>query len=116
MESAEVNFSIAGIAGVNAAIVLSLIIRRVETAREAGTDRHNGRYWVRTSMDAISESIPFMSVAAVRTAVRKLRESGLVDVKNFNSHPYDHTKWYALTDKAEALIKASACRPENVIH
>lgn len=116
MESLEVNFEVAKIAGVNAALVLSLIGRRTETVTPDGIHYNHGRIWMRASMEAISERIPFLSVAAVRTALRKLKEAGLITVENFNATPYDHTKWYTLTGKAEELIKSSACRPENVIH
>lgn len=116
MESLEVNFEIAEIVGVNAAIVLDLIGRRTETVTPDGIHYNHGRIWMRASMEAISERIPFLSVAAVRTAIRKLKESGLITVENFNATRLDHTKWYALTGKAEELIKSSACRSENVIH
>lgn len=116
MESLEVNFEIAKIAGVNAAIVLSLIARRTETATTDGSHYQAGRVWMRSSMKNISERIPFLSVAAVRTSIRKLKETRLITVKNLNATPYDHTKWYTLTEKAEELINPSACRPKNVIH
>lgn len=116
MESLEVNFEIAKIAGVNAALVLGLISRRTGTVTPDGIFCDQDSVWVRASMANISERIPFLSVAAVRTALRKLKEAGLITVENFNATPYDHTKWYALTEKAKELINPSACRPENVIH
>lgn len=116
MESLEVNFEIAEIVGVNAALVLGLIGRRTETVTPDGIHYDHGRIWMRAAMEAISGRIPFLSVAAVRTAVRKLKEAGLITVENFNATRLDHTKWYALTGKAEELIKSSACRSENVIH
>lgn len=116
MESLEVNFEIAEIVGVNAALVLDLISRRTETVTPGGIHYNHGRIWMRASMEAISERIPFLSVAAVRTAIRKLKEAGLITVENFNATRLDHTKWYTLTEKAEELIKSSACRSENVIH
>lgn len=116
MESLEVNFEIAKIAGVNAALVLDLIDRRTETVTLDGIFYDQDRVWMRASMEAISERIPFLSVAAVRTAIRKLKEAGLITVENLNATPYDHTKWYTLTEKAEELINSSARRPENVIY
>lgn len=116
MESLEVNFEVAKVAGVNAALVLGLIGRRTETVTPDGIFYDQDRVWMRASMEAISERIPFMSVAAVRTAIRKLKETGLITVENFNATRLDHTKWYTLTEKAEELIKPSACHPENVIH
>lgn len=111
MESLEVNFEVAKIAGVNAALVLGLIGRRTETVTPAGIYYDQDRVWVRASMEDMSERIPFLSVAAVRTAIRKLKEAGLITVENLNATRLDHTKWYALTEKAEELIKSSACRP-----
>lgn len=102
--------------GVNAALVLSLISPRTETVTMDGIFYDQDRVWMRASMEDISERIPFLSVAAVRTALRKLKEAGLITVENFNATPYDHTRWYSLTENAEKLIKSSACRPENAIH
>lgn len=116
MESLEINFKVAEIAGVNAALILDLIARRAETVTPDGVYYDHGRVWMRASMEAISERVPFLSVAAVRTAIRKLKEAGLITVENFNATRLDHTKWYTLTEKAEELIKSSACRLENVIH
>ena len=111
METLEINFEIAGIVGVNAALVLSLISRRTETVTPDGIYCNHGRIWMRASMEAISERIPFLSVSAIRTAIRKLKEAGLITVENFNETRLDHTKWYTLTEKAEELINPSACRP-----
>lgn len=103
MESLEVNFEIAESVGVNAALVLDLISRRTETVTPGGIHYNHGRIWMRASMEAISERIPFLSVAAVRTAIRKLKESGLITVENFNATRLDHTKWYTLTGKQKNL-------------
>lgn len=116
MESLEINFEIAKVVGVNAALVLSLIARRTGTVTPDGIFYDKDCVWMRASMENISERIPFLSVAAVRTSLRKLKEAGLIIVENFNATPYDHTKWYTLTEKAEELIKSSACHPENVLY
>lgn len=116
MESLEVNFEIAKLVGVNAALVLSLIARRTKTATTDGIYYHDGRFWMRASMENMSERVPFLSVAAVRTAIRKLKEAGLITVANHNETRLDHTRWYTLTEKAEELIKSPACRPENVLY
>lgn len=116
MESLEVNFEVAKVVGVNAALVLNLISHRTGTVTPDGIFYDQDCVWMRASMENISERIPFLSVAAVRTAIRKLKEAGLITVENFNATRFDHTKWYTLTEKAEELIKSSACRPENMIH
>lgn len=111
MESLGINFEIAKIVGVNAALVLSLISRRTGTVTPDGIFYDQDRVWMRASMEAISERIPCLSVAAVRTAIRKLKDAGLITEANLNVTRLDHTKSYTLTEKAEELIKASACRP-----
>lgn len=116
MESLEINFKVAEIAGVNAALILDLISRRTETVTTDGVYYDYGRIWMRASMEAISERIPFLSVAAVRTAIRKLKEAGLITVENLNATRLDHTKWYTLTKKAKEIIKSPACRLGNVIY
>ena len=116
MESLEVNFEIAKIAGVNAAIVLDAIMHRIVAVKTDGIHYHHGRCWTRASMQKLAEGLPFLSIAAVRTAIRKLKEAELITVKNFNATPYDRTAWYALTEKAEEIIRSSACRPENVLY
>lgn len=116
MGSLEVNFEVAKVVGVNAALVLSLIARRTGTVSTDGIFYDKDCVWMRASMENMSERIPFLSVSAVRTALRKLKEAGLITVENFNATPYDHTKWYTLTEKAEELIKSSECRPENVLY
>lgn len=99
----EVDFEIAEIVGVNAALVLDLIGRRTGTVTPDGIRYDHGRIWMRASMEAISERIPFLSVAAVRASIRKLKEAGLIAVENFNATRLDHTKWYALTGKQKNL-------------
>lgn len=110
MGSLEVNFDIAKLAGVNAAIVLSLIDLRTRNARATDPDFHGDRKWTRASMESLARDLPFLSVAAVRTAIRKLKAEKLVLTRNFNPTPYDHTAWYALTERSRKLIKSSACR------
>lgn len=110
MESLEVNVEVAKVVGVNAALVLGLISRRTGTVTPDGIFCDQDRVWMRASMANISERIPFLSVSAVRTAIRKLKEAGLITVENLNATTYDHTKWYTLTGKAEELINQPACR------
>lgn len=104
--------------GVNAAILLENIAHWVEhnRANEDKKSFHDGRYWTYNSMKAFSELVPYLKPNAVRTALKKLKDADLIIVGNFNKLAYDRTQWYALTEKAEALlgIHTSICKKSQM--
>lgn len=104
--------------GVNAAILLENIAYWVEhnRANEDQKSFHDGRYWTYNSMKAFSELFPYLKPNAVRTALKKLKDADLIIIGNFNKLAYDRTQWYALTEKAEALlgIHTSICKKSQM--
>ena len=104
--------------GVNAAILLENIAHWVEhnRANEDKKSFHDGRYWTYNSMKAFSELFPYLKPNAVRTALKKLKDADLIIVGNFNKLAYDRTQWYALTEKAEAMlgIHTSICKKSQM--
>ena len=104
--------------GVNAAILLENIAHWIEhnRANEDKKSFHDGRYWTYNSMKAFSELFPYLKPNAVRTALKKLKDADLIIVGNFNKLAYDRTQWYALTEKAEALlgINTSICKKSQM--
>lgn len=104
--------------GVNAAILLENIAHWVEhnQANEDKKSFHDGRYWTYNSMKAFSELFPYLKPNAVRTALKKLKDADLIIVGNFNKLAYDRTQWYALTEKAEAMlgIHTSICKKSQM--
>lgn len=91
--------------GVNAAIILQNIKYWVDHNRANDANFYDGRYWTFNSIKAFSELFPYMSGKTIRNAISKLEEAGLIVIGNYNKVAYDRTKWYALTDKAEALFQ-----------
>lgn len=104
--------------GVNAAILLENIAHWVEhnRANEDKKSFHDGRYWTYNSMKAFSELFPYLKPNAVRTALKKLKDADFITVGNFNKLAYDRTQWYALTEKAEAMlgINTSICKKSQM--
>lgn len=102
---------VAQMVGVNAAILLENIAHWCEHNRANGANYHDGRYWTYNSMKAFEELFPYLKPNAIRTAINKLREAGLIVVGNYNKSAYDRTSWYALSDTANAIygIDASIC-------
>lgn len=91
--------------GVNAAIILQNIKYWVDHNRANGTNFYDGRYWTFNSVKAFEELFPYMSANTIRNTLNKLQDAGLIVVGNYNKSAYDRTKWYALTEEAEAMFE-----------
>ena len=87
--------------GILEAVLLSNI--RWWVAKNASNNKHwyNGHYWTYNSAKAFAKLFPYASQQQIQRALRKLELSGIVHVGNFNSNPYDHTKWYTAPIKGE---------------
>lgn len=91
--------------GVNCAILLNHIYFWVEKNRANERHFHEGKYWTYNSINAYTELFPYMSDKQIRTSLKKLEDSGLISVGNFNQSAYDRTKWYALTEKGMSILQ-----------
>lgn len=101
------DIDVAQMVGVNAAVLLENIAHWCEHNQANRTNFHDGRYWTYNSIKAFNELFPYLSTSAIRTALDKLKETGLIVVGNYNKSAYDRTMWYALTEKAEAFLSSS---------
>ena len=91
--------------GVNAAIVLENLNFWISKNKANGMHFHDGHYWTYNSFRAFEELFPYMGTKALRNAIKTLEENGLVITGDYNKTPYDRTKWYALTEKAESMFQ-----------
>jgi hypothetical protein len=84
--------------GILEAILLSNI--RWWTAKNEANNRHyhNGRYWTYNSAKAFAKLFPYASQQQIQRALKSLEAARMIVVGNYNSNPYDHTKWYAIDD------------------
>lgn len=96
---------IAVVYGVNAAIIIQNIFFWVEKNRMNNKNFFDGTYWTYNSIRAFEEMFPYMSAKQIRSTLKKLEDEGLIVTGNYNDTAYDRTKWYAMTDKGNALFK-----------
>ena len=84
--------------GILEAILLANI--RWWTAKNEANNRHyhNGRYWTYNSAKAFAKLFPYASQQQIQRALKSLEAARMIVVGNYNSNPYDHTKWYAIDD------------------
>ncbi len=64
-----------------------------------GQNEHDGRHWTYNSVKAFTELFPWLSVAQIRRALKRLEDAGLIVSGCFNKTGYDRTKWYAVGDE-----------------
>lgn len=102
--------------GVNAAILLENIAYWCEKNKANEENYHDGAYWTYNSMKAFQELFTYLKPNSIRTALEKLKTAGYIIVGNYNKSPYDRTMWYALTEKACAVlnIDTSICEKTQI--
>lgn len=90
--------------GINAAVLFYNICFCV--AQNTANERNcvNGKYWTYNSVSAYSRLFPEFSEKQVRTALKKLEDCGYIESGCFNEDPYDHTKWYTVTNGAIRFV------------
>ena len=104
MKKHILDIGVAQLVGTNAALILENISYWCEHNAANNTNLHDGRYWTYNSTKAFGELFPYMTVNVIRTAIKKLKDNGLILTGNFNKSAYDRTTWYTLTEKAEAML------------
>ena len=97
---------VADMCGVNAAIMFVEIADEVEYFKERKKNFRDGRYWTISSMKSISERFDFLTERQVKTALKKLEDTGLIMTGNYNDTPFDRTKWYALSEMGYSVLNS----------
>ena len=90
--------------GVNEAILLQNIVFWLLKNKANNSNYYDGRYWTYNSHKAFKELFPFWTENQIRRILESLFEKGVILKGDYNSSPYDKTKWYALSDKYAYLI------------
>lgn len=104
MKKHILDIGVAQLVGTNAALLLENISYWCEHNAANNANLHDGHYWTYNSTKAFGELFPYMTVNVIRTALKKLKDNGLILTGNFNKSAYDRTTWYTLTEKAEAML------------
>ena len=91
--------------GVNCAIIIQNLYYWIKKNEANEKHFHDGKYWTYSSVKAFEKLFPYWSSKQITSILHKLEESELIVSGNFNKSPYDRTKWYALTEKGNALFQ-----------
>jgi hypothetical protein len=107
--------------GILEAILLSNIRWWVNKNTANNKHFHDGCYWTYNSAKAFTKLFPYASQQQIQRALKKLEDGKVIKVGNFNSNPYDHTKWFAMGEfdviDSSYLIKreVSDDQPSNTV-
>lgn len=96
------NVNVATELGIPAAVMLSHFQFWCEKNRANKRHEHDGLYWTYNTVSAFEELFPYLTRSAIKTAIKKLVDAGYLVSGSFNKSAYDRTKWYAVTEQAEA--------------
>lgn len=107
------NVEVAQRYGIEEAILLENLFWWCEKNRANGKHYIQGKYWTYNSAKAFAELFPYMSPAKIRRTLVGMEEKGLIISDNFNENKYDQTKWYALTDMANAFYRNVKSESQN---
>ena len=91
--------------GVNAAIIVQHLAFWIAKNKANDKHFHEGRYWTYSSVRAFEELFPYMSAKQIRGALKKLENADVITVGNYNSIKYNHTRWYAFTEKGNMILQ-----------
>lgn len=104
---ADVHFfdiRVAELFGVNCAVILQNIWHWVQKNETNGTNFYDGKYWTYNSTKAFKKQFPYLSQRQIETALKKLRDAGIIETGNYNAVQYDRTLWYAVTEKGKCIL------------
>lgn len=95
---------IAELYGVNCAVILQNLWHWIRKNEANGTNYYDGHYWTYNSTKAFKSLFPYLSQKQIETALKKLRDEGIVITGNYNAVKYDRTLWYAITEKGKSIL------------
>lgn len=90
--------------GINCAVILQNLWHWIRKNEANGTNFYDGHYWTYNSTKAFKELFPYLSQKQIETALKKLRDEGIVITGNYNAIKYDRTLWYAITQKGKSIL------------
>jgi hypothetical protein len=110
-----VNRELAGLIGLNEAIVLQQLHYWIENNRTADRNNREGFCWTYNSIKNWQASdFPFWSFDTVKRTFASLERKGLLITGNFNRLKLDQTKWYRIDYEAlETLISPISAKCPN---
>jgi hypothetical protein len=97
--------------GILEAILLNNLGFWIEKNRANNVNYYDGYYWTFNSVKAFNQLFPYVSQRQIQTALKHLKEEGLIQTGNYNKLAYDRTLWYAFTEKGKCIMQK--CKMED---
>ena len=94
--------AIANDVGVNAAVVFHHIAHWIKFNEVHDQNLVNGRYWMYDTIANMQKFLNFYTDRTIKNAITKLVEADYLVRDELSQDKYNHTKWYALTEKGAA--------------
>ena len=101
----QFNTEIAKQYGLEESILLENIYFWVKKNKANNQNYQNGKYWSYNSIRAFKLLFDYMSESKIYRALKKLEETGLIEIADFNANRYKRPNWYTVTDKTLKLYK-----------
>lgn len=93
--------------GVSAAIVFRHIAHWIKFNEVHEQNFVNGEYWMYDTMVNMQKFLNFYNEKTIKRSINKLVEAGYLLRDELSPDKYNHTKWYALTEKGIAYADPS---------
>lgn len=91
--------------GILPAVLLNHLWYWIEHNRANDKNYYDGEYWTFNSIKAFEELFPYASQRQIQTALKKLKDGGIIKTGNYNKLTYDHTTWYTFTDFGKSIMQ-----------
>ena len=98
--------------GVNAAVLACFLWDCTEQKSAESPQPHEGKVWVRCSVQMMTGFFPFLSYDEIRYALKQLVKGRVLTKGQFNESRFDRTNWYAFTEFGQFLMTESEGRTQ----
>ena len=99
--------------GVNAAVLACFLWKCIEQKSAESPQLHEGKVWVRCSVQMMTGFFPFLSYDEIRYALKQLVKERVLTKGRFNESRFDRTNWYAFTEFGQFLMAESEGRTKR---
>lgn len=93
--------------GVHAAVLAGFLWDCIEEKSINQPQIHEGKVWVRCSVQMMTGFFPYLSYDEIRYALRGLVKGRVLTKGQFNESRFDRTNWYAFTEFGQFLMAES---------
>lgn len=98
--------------GVNAAVLACFLWDCIEQKSTESPQLHEGKVWMRCSVQMMTGFFPFLSYDEIRYALKRLVKGRVLTKGRFNEIRFDRTNWYAFTEFGQFLMAESEGRTQ----